>query len=529
VTAAPDRLAAALADRYRVERELGQGGMATVYLAEDLKHHRRVALKVLRPELAATLGADRFFQEIEVAAKLQHPHILPLHDSGEAGGFLYYVMPFVDGESLRGRLARGGELPIHDAVRILAEVADALAYAHGHSVVHRDIKPDNVLLSGRHALVTDFGVAKAVSEATGRQQLTTAGVALGTPAYMAPEQAAADPTIDHRVDIYALGVMGYELLTGRPPFVRASSQEILAAHITQPPEPVSVRRPAVPAGLAEVIMKCLAKRPADRWQSADELFTHLEQQLTPTGGTTPSQTRPTVVRPARAPATRVAVIAGAVLVAAAGGLLLAHRSGGDLQLGKRSALTLDPGLELNPAVSPDGKLVAYSRMTPAESRLVIQQLAGGEPVTVARWPSLYSALPSWSPDGARLAYSSPRGLEVIPALGGASRRHAEHRAQARVGRVGTRRQEDRLHQRRHDLCARPAGGCSPDFPPDRVASLADVVSRWQVDRVRVGEPVVPSDGKPRAQLHLGASGKRGCSHPNHPGSTAPCEPGLASR
>jgi serine/threonine protein kinase len=171
----PARLTAALADRYRVERELGQGGMATVYLAEDLKHHRKVALKVLRPELAATLGPDRFFREIEVAAGLQHPHILPLHDSGEAAGFLYYVMPFVDGENLRGRLTRHGELPIHEAVRLLSEVADALAYAHGQGVVHRDIKPDNVLLSGRHALVTDFGVAKAVSEATGRQQLTTAG------------------------------------------------------------------------------------------------------------------------------------------------------------------------------------------------------------------------------------------------------------------------------------------------------------------------------------------------------------------
>ncbi len=214
----PTQLAAALVDRYSLERELGQGGMATVYLAEDLKHHRKVALKVLRPELAATLGPERFFREIEVAAKLQHPHILPLHDSGEAQGFLYYVMPFVDGQNLRGRLTRQGELPIHQAVKLLAEVADALAYAHAQGVVHRDIKPDNVLLSGRHALVTDFGVAKAVSEATGRQQLTTAGIAIGTPAYMAPEQASADPHLDHRVDIYALGAMGYELLVGRPPF-----------------------------------------------------------------------------------------------------------------------------------------------------------------------------------------------------------------------------------------------------------------------------------------------------------------------
>ena len=186
------RISAALADHYRIERELGSGGMATVYLAEDLRHRRKVAVKVLRPELAVTLGSDRFLREIETAAQFQHPHILPLLDSGEAGGFLYYVMPYVEGESLRSRLTRRGELPIHDAVKILVEVCDALAYAHAHGVVHRDIKPDNVLLSGRHALVTDFGVAKALSEATGRQQFTTAGVALGTPAYMAPEQAAAE-------------------------------------------------------------------------------------------------------------------------------------------------------------------------------------------------------------------------------------------------------------------------------------------------------------------------------------------------
>jgi len=173
------RISAALADRYRIERELGSGGMATVYLGEDLKHHRKVAVKVLRPELAVTLGSDRFLREIETAAQFQHPHILPLLDSGEAGGFLYYVMPYVEGESLRTRLTRRGELPIHDAVKLLAEVCDALAYAHAHGVVHRDIKPDNVLLSGRHALVADFGVAKALSEATGRQRFTTAGVALG--------------------------------------------------------------------------------------------------------------------------------------------------------------------------------------------------------------------------------------------------------------------------------------------------------------------------------------------------------------
>ncbi len=287
-----DRVKSALSGRYAIEREVGAGGMATVYLAEDVKHHRKVAVKVLRPELAATLGPDRFFREIEIAAQLQHPHILPLLDSGEAEGFLYYVMPFVEGESLRERLARHGELPVHEAVRILLEVVDALSHAHKRGVVHRDIKPDNVMLSERHALVTDFGVAKAVSEATGRNQLTTAGVALGTPAYMAPEQAAADPHIDHRVDIYAIGAMGYELLSGRPPFTGSSSQEILAAHVTMAPEPVSVRRPAVPPPLAAVIMKCLAKRPADRWQSAEELRAQLEALATPSGGITPTSTAP---------------------------------------------------------------------------------------------------------------------------------------------------------------------------------------------------------------------------------------------
>jgi serine/threonine-protein kinase len=282
------RLRAALSDRYTIARELGAGGMATVYLAEDLKHHRNVAVKVLRPELAAALGPDRFFQEIEIAASLHHPHILPLYDSGEADGFLYYVMPYEEGQSLREKLSREGELPITEAVRIIRDIVDALTHAHKHNVVHRDIKPDNVLLTDRHALVTDFGVAKAVSEATGRHQLTTEGMALGTPTYMAPEQAAADPHIDHRADIYAVGAVAYELLAGRPPFLGTTPQMILAAHMTDAPEPVTKFRESVPANLEQLVMKCLEKKAADRWQSSEEMLPQLEALSTPGGGTEPT-------------------------------------------------------------------------------------------------------------------------------------------------------------------------------------------------------------------------------------------------
>jgi len=282
------RLNTALADRYRIEREIGSGGMATVYLAEDLKHRRKVAIKVLNPELAEALGADRFLREIEIAANLHHPHVLPLYDSGQDGGFLYYVMPYEEGQSLRERLVKEGELPIQETVKLLRDVADALAHAHEQGVVHRDIKPDNVLLSGRHALVTDFGVAKAVSEATGRHQLTTTGVALGTPAYMAPEQATGEEHIDHRADIYAFGALAYELLTGRPPFTGPTSQAILAAHVTEAPTPVTEGRASVPPALEALIMRCLEKKPADRWQSAEEMLPHLEAMATPSGGIQPT-------------------------------------------------------------------------------------------------------------------------------------------------------------------------------------------------------------------------------------------------
>ena len=337
MTDAFDRLKTALADRYAIQEEVGAGGMATVYLAEDLKHHRQVAVKVLRPELAATLGPERFLREIETAARLTHPHILPLYDSGEAGGFLYYVMPYIDGESLRERLVQHGELPIADAVKILREVVDALAHAHEQGVVHRDIKPDNVMLSGRHALVTDFGVAKAVSEATGRAKLTTAGVALGTPAYMAPEQATADPTMDHRADIYAVGAVGYEMLTGRPPFTGTTQQEVLSAHVTRTPDPVTKHRETVPPALAQLVMKCLEKKPADRWQSAEELLPQLEALATPSGGVTPTDTRPvTGLTSLRRRPTPAILITGILVVAAAITVLLLR--------GRTRASELDPDL-----------------------------------------------------------------------------------------------------------------------------------------------------------------------------------------
>ena len=294
MTAIPEGLAAALADRYRLERELGAGGMATVYLAEDLKHHRQVAIKVLRPDLAASLGAERFLREVGIAARLSHPHILGLFDSGETAGFLYYVMPYVEGISLRQKLQREGELPIPEAVRILRDIADALAHAHRQGVVHRDIKPENVMLVERNALVMDFGVAKALAEGKeeGSSSLTSAGVALGTPAYMAPEQASGEGHVDHRADLYAWGVVAYELLAGQPPFIRSTPQAILAAQATATPEPVTAHRENLPGALATLVMQCLEKKAADRPQTAEEVLRQLDQVLTPSGGMTPTDTRP---------------------------------------------------------------------------------------------------------------------------------------------------------------------------------------------------------------------------------------------
>jgi eukaryotic-like serine/threonine-protein kinase len=422
-----ESLAAALADRYKLERELGQGGMATVYLAEDVRHRRKVAVKVLRPELAASMGPDRFLREIEIAAQLQHPHILPLLDSGDAGGFLFYVMPFVQGESLRDRLARERELPVHDALRIVTEVADALAHAHQHGVVHRDIKPENILLSGRHALVADFGVAKAVSEASGRLKLTSVGVALGTPTYMAPEQASADPNLDHRVDIYALGVVAYELLAGRAPFTGHTAQEVLAAHMTRQPEPIRNFRSNVSPAVETIVLRCLEKHPADRWQTTSELVNQLEPLASPSGGVTPTATQPLIgIRPGVAPPKGIPrwlgwAAGGALVAGGALALTLVRRPEATLTVGKRIPIAVGPERERWPSLSPDGKTIVFTRTDRGTPHLYVQQVDGGAPLAIPIQQADWQCCGMLSPDGSRLLFLTPQGLYVAPTLGGQAR------------------------------------------------------------------------------------------------------------
>jgi len=277
------RLQSALAGRYQIERELGQGGMATVYLAQDLRHGRKVALKIIREELAPGLGAERFLREIRLAASLHHPNILPLYDSGEAEGFLYYVMPVAEGESLRNRLTRETSLSVAEAVRLGAEVAGALDYAHRHGIVHRDIKPENVLLHEAHALVTDFGIGKAFSSAAGSASLTQTGLAIGTPAYMSPEQAGGDPSLDGRSDLYSLGCVLYEMLVGTPPFTGSSVGAMIAKRFTEAPPDVTASRPSVPAAVSGVIRRCLARDADERYATGAETAEALTRSVTPSG------------------------------------------------------------------------------------------------------------------------------------------------------------------------------------------------------------------------------------------------------
>ena len=270
-----DRLGTALEGRYTIDREIGAGGMATVYLARDVRHHRNVALKVLNPELGAVLGAERFLAEIEVTANLQHPNLLPLFDSGEAGGLLFYVMPYVEGESLRVRLDREKQLPVDEAVRIASAIAGALDYAHRHNVIHRDLKPENILMHEGQPLIADFGIALAVSNAGGAR-ITQTGLSLGTPQYMSPEQATGDRIVDGRTDIYSLGAITYEMLVGDPPHVASTSQALIAKLLTEKPASMRVRRPNVPLHVDAAIGCALEKLAADRFATAKGFADALE-------------------------------------------------------------------------------------------------------------------------------------------------------------------------------------------------------------------------------------------------------------
>jgi tRNA A-37 threonylcarbamoyl transferase component Bud32/tetratricopeptide (TPR) repeat protein len=315
------QLEAALGAAYTIERELPGGGMSRVFLATEVALGRRVVVKVLAPELAAEVSLERFKREIMLAARLQHPHVVPVLSAGEVASLPFFTMPYIEGESLRTRLGRTGELPVAEAVRILREVAAALEHAHDRGIAHRDIKPDNVLLCRGSSMVTDFGVAKALDASSvhhGNGTITSRGLALGTPAYMAPEQAAADPAMDHRVDIYAFGALAYELLTGQAPFAGRTPSAMLAAHVTEAPESITRRRPGLPPVLASLVMRCLEKRAADRPQTAGEIVQLLDSINTPSGGTTPAAATPW--RGARLPRVAALVAAGLAVAALAIGV-----------------------------------------------------------------------------------------------------------------------------------------------------------------------------------------------------------------
>ena len=335
--------------------------MSRVFVAQETALDRKVVIKVVPPESAAQVALERFKREIALAAKLQHPHIVPLLTAGESNGLPYFTMPFVDGESLRVRLARHGELPVNQALRVLREIASALAYAHEHGIVHRDIKPDNVLLSGGSAMVTDFGVAKALSASASTEHgsTTSLGVALGTPAYMSPEQASADPGVDHRSDIYSFGVLAYELLTGQPPFTGRTPQNMLAAQVSEVPEAISKRRASVPPALAALVMRCLEKRPADRPQTASEVVHTLDDITTPSGGMAPTGAQ----RLASAPSSGAsrggwrrwgAIAAAVVAVILIASWRLATRTGGAAKVRSIAVLPTDIGADTAHAFLADG-------------------------------------------------------------------------------------------------------------------------------------------------------------------------------
>jgi serine/threonine-protein kinase len=405
-------LESALGSAYAIVRELGAGGMATVYLADDVRHGRRVAIKVLRPELAAALGAERFLREIAMTASLRHPHIVPLYDSGAGDASLFYIMPFVEGESLRDRLRREKQLPLEDTLRIAGEVADALGYAHARGIIHRDVKPENVLLESGHAVVADFGIAHAIDVAGG-ERLTETGVAIGTPSYMSPEQVAGEKSLDARSDVYALACVVYEMLAGQPPFTGPTAESVVHQHMLAPPPAVTQLRPAVPASVAAALQRAMSKTPADRFASVSQFADALARDADHAGARLPD--------PARGTRRRwwpIAAAAAALVVVTAGVVLLTRRAPPPIRLGRRAPVTVEPGLELDPSLSPDGKLVAYAA---ANGALTVRQVEGGAPVQVVRAPDARGRWPAWLPDGQRLVFISARGIELVSALGGAPR------------------------------------------------------------------------------------------------------------
>jgi eukaryotic-like serine/threonine-protein kinase len=414
----PERLAAAIGDRYRVERELGAGGMATVYLAQDLRHDRRVAVKVLRPELAAVIGAERFLSEIKTTANLQHPHILPLHDSGSIDGILFYVMPYVEGESLRERIMRERQLPIAEAVRLATEVANALDYAHRQGVVHRDIKPENILLHDGGALVADFGIALAVSTAGTR--MTETGMSLGTPHYMSPEQAMGEREITPRSDVYALGCVTYEMLAGEPPFTGPTAQAIVARVMTEEPRGLTLQRKSVPPHVEAAVQIALSKIPADRYATAADFALALND---PSRTMTIAAATPMMRRHRWRDA---AVVGGLALLVGAGLTAVVGRPAVPAAETVRVLVSLpDSGGvvsldNLSLAISPDGKRLVYVGPAGNGRMLWMREMSEfeGKPL-----PGTEGAqAPFFSPDGQHIGFFGIGGgrssLKTTPAGGG---------------------------------------------------------------------------------------------------------------
>ncbi|HLG06901.1 MAG TPA: protein kinase, partial [Gemmatimonadales bacterium] len=416
-----ERLRAALAGKYRIERELGAGGMATVYEAADLKHNRKVAVKVLRPELAAVIGAERFLKEIEVTANLQHPHILPLHDSGEADSFLYYVMPFVEGETLRDRLVREKQLAVGDTVELARSVAAALDYAHRHGVIHRDIKPENILLHDGQALVADFGISLAVSHAGAGTRMTETGLSLGTPHYMSPEQATGDRALDARSDIYSLGCVVYEMLTGDPPHTGSTVQAIVAKVLSEEPSPIGRTRNLVPPNIEAAIKQALMKTPADRFAAAADFATALAN---------PAFRLPSAEAAAAAAAGRGSVwnplsigglAAAGILLVTTLWALLGRPASPEAGVTRQRIVLWKP--------APDPQLVSLSAISPDGATIVFPDTVGGPklwaknrtqtaPVPIAGTDGAISAF--FSPDGAWLGFVAEGKLKKIPLTGGAA-------------------------------------------------------------------------------------------------------------